>query len=47
MLEYMVEWAGQARTAWWVLAGASIIIVVEAVRVSKKALWWDMLEDDE
>lgn len=47
MLENMVEWAGQTDTAWWVLTGAALVIVIEAARVSRKALWWDMLEDDE
>lgn len=47
MIENMVEWAGQTSTAWWVLAGAGAIIVFEAARVSKKALWWDLLDEDE
>ena len=47
MLESMVAWAGQPSTAIWVLVGAGAVIVFEAVRVSKKALWWDLLEEDE
>ncbi len=47
MLENLVEWAGQSSTARWVLVGAAVIIVIEAVRVSKKALWWDMLDDED
>lgn len=47
MFEAMVNWAGQASTAWWVLSVAVIVIVVEAIRVSKDVLWADMIEEDE
>ncbi len=47
MLSNMIEWASQPSTAVWVLGGAAVIIVIEAVRVSKKALWWDLLDEDE
>ncbi len=47
MIEVMVEWAGRPSTAWWVLAGAALVIVVQAARVSKTVLWGDLLEDDE
>jgi len=47
MIEMMVDWAGQTSTAWWVLAGAAAVIVVEAARVSRTALWGDLVEDDE
>lgn len=47
MFEAMVNWAGQASTAWWVLSVAVVVIVVEAIRVSKDVLWADMIEEDE
>jgi hypothetical protein len=47
MIEAMVEWAGQSSTAWWVLSGAVVIILVEAVRASKQVFWADMLDEDE
>ena len=47
MIEAMVNWAGQSSTAWWVLSLAVIIILVEAIRVSKDVLWADMIEEDE
>jgi len=47
MLESMVEWAGQTSTAWWVLSGAVLVILVEAVRASKQVFWADMLDEDE
>ncbi len=47
MIEAMVNWAGQASTAWWVLSVAVIVIVIEAIRVSKEVLWADMIEEDE
>ena len=47
MIEMMVEWAGRPSTAWWVLASAAAVIVVQATRASKTALWGDLIEDDE
>ena len=47
MIETMMEWAGQTSTAWWVLAGAAVVITVTAVRESKSVLWGDLVEDDE
>lgn len=47
MMQAMIDWAGQSSTAWWVLSGAVLIILVEAVRASKQVFWADMLEDDE
>ena len=47
MMETMMNWAAQPATAWMVLAGAALVIAVEAVRASKAALWWEMLEEDE
>lgn len=47
MIEMMMEWAGQTSTAWWVLAGAAVVISVTAVRESKAVLWGDLLEEDE
>ncbi len=47
MIEVMIEWAGQTRTAWWVLAGAAAIILVVATRESETLFWGDLLDDDE
>ncbi|MDJ0921468.1 MAG: hypothetical protein QNI84_10085 [Henriciella sp.] len=47
MIEAMMEWAAKPSAAWWVLAGAALIIVIEAARVSKTTLWGDMIDDDE
>ncbi|MHA7899705.1 MAG: hypothetical protein ACX94B_07540 [Henriciella sp.] len=47
MIEAMVNWAGQASTAWWVLSIAVTVIVFEAVRASKDVFWADMVDEDE
>jgi len=47
MIDTMVEWAGQASTAWWVLSLAVLVILVEAIRASKQVFWADMLDEDE
>ena len=47
MIEELVNWAGQSSTAWWVLSLAVIVILIEAIRVSKDVFWADMLEEDE
>jgi hypothetical protein len=47
MLESMVNWAGQPSTAWWVLSGAALFILVQSVRASADVFWADMLEEDE
>ena len=47
MIEAMVNWAGQASTAWWVLSIAVAFILVEAVRASADVFWADMVDEDE
>lgn len=47
MIEDMVNWAGQASTAWWVLSIALFVFLFEGVRVSKDVFWADMIEDDD
>ncbi|MEL7041386.1 MAG: hypothetical protein AAGL90_07670 [Pseudomonadota bacterium] len=47
MIEAMVEWAGQASTAWWVLSLSVLVILVEAIRVSEHVFWADMIDEDE
>ena len=47
MFEKMVAWAGQPDTAWWVLGAAALVILVQAARVSRTALWGDLVEEDE
>ncbi|MEM5518469.1 hypothetical protein WNY37_16045 [Henriciella sp. AS95] len=38
--------ASNTATAWWVLAGAALIISVEAARSSNSILWGDIGEDE-
>ena len=47
MIEMMMELAGKTSTAWWVLGGAAVVIVIEAIRSSKTDLWGDLVEEDE
>ena len=47
MFEAMVNWAGDPSTAWWVLSGAGLYILVEAFRVSADVFWADMVDEDE
>jgi len=47
MIEMMMELAGNTSTAWWVLGGAAVVIMVESIRSSKTDLWGDLVEDDE
>lgn len=46
MMETMVAWASQTETAGWVLAGCLAIVVIEAIRQSREALWGDFFGDD-
>ncbi|GGB78624.1 hypothetical protein GCM10011503_29310 [Henriciella pelagia] len=46
MVELVMSVANNTATAWWVLAGAALIITVEAARSSKHILWGDIGEDD-
>lgn len=46
MIESMVDWASQPETAGWVLGGGIAILIVEAVRQSREALWGDFFGDD-
>ena len=47
MIEAMVNWAGQSSTAWWVLSLAVMVILIEAVRVSRQVFWGEFVEEDE
>lgn len=46
MMDMMVDWASRPETAGWVLAGAVTILVVEAIRQSRTALWGDFFGDE-
>ncbi len=46
MMEMLVEWSRDPATAWWVVAVVGAIIGVEAVRVSRRALWGDMFGEE-
>lgn len=46
MVELVMTAASTTATAWWVLAGAALIIAVEAARSSQHVLWGDIGEDD-
>mgnify|MGYP000161828620 CR=1 FL=1 len=46
MVEMVMDVAANPATAWWVLAGAALIVVIEAARSSRKVLWGDIGEDE-
>lgn len=46
MVELVMSVAGEPATAWWVLAGAALIVMIEAARSSGHVLWGDIGEDD-
>lgn len=46
MIEAMVNWASQPSTAAFVLAGAVVVIIVEATRQGREALWGDLFYDE-
>ncbi|MEL6754309.1 MAG: hypothetical protein AAFO57_09805 [Pseudomonadota bacterium] len=46
MIELMVNWASQPATAVFVLAGAVVVILVEATRQGRTALWGDFFYDE-
>ncbi|MEL7546508.1 MAG: hypothetical protein AAGJ84_07645 [Pseudomonadota bacterium] len=47
MLEVLMDWAAQPKTAWAVLIGAGLLFSVQAFRVSPTVFWADLIEDDE
>jgi len=46
MVEMVMDVAANPATAWWVLAGAALIVVIEAARSCRKVLWGDIGEDE-
>lgn len=46
MIQVMVDAAQHPYAPWGVLCLAGVIVVVEAVRASRYALWGDMFDDD-
>jgi len=46
MVEMVMNVASNPATAWWVLAGAALIVTVEAAHSSRKVLWGDIGEED-
>ena len=46
MMDTLMNWASQPETHWWVLALVGLAFTMEAVRVSRRALWGDFFEDD-
>ena len=46
MVEMVMDVAANPATAWWVLAGAALIVVIEAARSSRTVLWGDIGEDE-
>ena len=46
MVEMVMDVVANPATAWWVLAGAALIVVIEAARSSRKVLWGDIGEDE-
>ena len=47
MVEMVMNVASNPATAWWVLAGAALIIVIEAAHSSRQVLWGDIGEDED
>ena len=47
MLEVMMEWAAQPKTAWAVLFGAGLLFAVQAFRVSPTVFWADLIEEED
>lgn len=45
MVEMVMSAAESAVTPWWVLAGAALIIAIEAARSCKPVLWGDFGDD--
>ena len=46
MVEMVMSAAANPATAWWVLAGAALIILIEAAHSSRSVLWGDLGEDE-
>lgn len=46
MIEMMMKVANNPAAPWIVLIGACAILVVEAYRASRTALWGDMFTED-
>ncbi len=46
MVEMVMDVAANRATAWWVLAGAALIVMVEAALSSRKVLWGDIGEEE-
>ncbi|MEM1150646.1 MAG: hypothetical protein AAGI03_08825 [Pseudomonadota bacterium] len=46
MIESMVNWASQPSTAVFVLVGAVAVILFEATRQGREALWGDFFYDE-
>ena len=46
MVEKLMDVAANPAVAWWVLAGAALIVVIEAAQSSRKILWGDIGEDE-
>lgn len=47
MVHLMMTAAENASAPWWVLAGAALIITVEAARSCKSILWSDLGDDED
>jgi len=46
MWEALMAWAGRPDTAWWVLYVGAAAFVVEVIRLGRRGLWADMMEED-
>ncbi|MCH2459045.1 MULTISPECIES: hypothetical protein [Henriciella] len=47
MVDMVMHAAENALAPWWVLAGAALIITVEAARSCKSILWSDLGDDED
>lgn len=46
MIEYMTQLATNSAFPLWILAAAGTVVIVEAFRASRTALWGDMFVED-
>ena len=47
MVEMVMDAAANPATAWCILAGAALIVMIEAVSSNRPVFWGDMGEDFE
>ena len=46
MVELVMNAAANPATAWWVMGGAALIVMIEAATSKRPLLWGDMGDED-